>query len=71
MYLACNDPTLYDPTCMYLACIDPTLHDPTCMYLACILHGRCSTFSEYTVVPEIACAKIDKRADLETVLHAL
>jgi len=27
----------------------------------------CSTFSEYTVVPEIACAKIDKRADLETV----
>lgn len=27
----------------------------------------CSTFSEYTVVSEISCAKIDPRADLETV----
>ena len=27
----------------------------------------CSTFCEYTVVPEIAVAKIDKRADLATV----
>lgn len=27
----------------------------------------CSTFCEYTVVPEIAVAKIDKKADLETV----
>ena len=27
----------------------------------------CSTFCEYTVVPEIAVAKIDKRADLGTV----
>ena len=27
----------------------------------------CSTFAEYTVVSEISCAKIDPRADLETV----
>jgi S-(hydroxymethyl)glutathione dehydrogenase/alcohol dehydrogenase len=27
----------------------------------------CSTFSQYTVVSEISCAKIDRRADLETV----